>query len=148
VGSGGIWWGLVVGAFDSTRFRKLVGSVVESFDSTNFPKFPRVAAWWWKSVESLKIHCRDVGPAENDADDELDDATKAESAALAAADTTEIGVEEALALLGADDDDQGDGKEVYSPDPDVRLIRNVWARKGVMERVRGVKYIYVGIVCL
>jgi hypothetical protein len=40
-------------------------------------------------------------------------------------------VEEALALLGADDDDQGDEKEVYSPDPDVRLIRNVWARKGV-----------------
>ena len=90
----------------------------------------------------------DVGPAESDTDDELEDATEAESAALAAADTTEIGVEEALALLGADDGDQGDGKEVYSPDPDVRLIRNVWARKGVMERVRGVKYIYVGLVCL
>jgi hypothetical protein len=42
-----------------------------------------------------------------------------ESAALAAADTTEIRVEEALVLLGADDDGQGDGKEVYSPDPDV-----------------------------
>jgi hypothetical protein len=27
----------------------------------------------------------------------------------------------------------------YSPDPDVRLIRNIWARKGVLERVRGVK---------
>jgi hypothetical protein len=36
VGSGGIWWDLVVGSFDSTRSRKLVGSVVESFDSTNF----------------------------------------------------------------------------------------------------------------
>jgi hypothetical protein len=48
-----------------------------------------------------------VGPAENDADDELEDATEADSAALlAAADTTEIHVEEALALLGADDDDQ------------------------------------------
>jgi hypothetical protein len=34
VGSGGIWWDLVVGSFDSTRSRKLVGSVVESFDST------------------------------------------------------------------------------------------------------------------
>ena len=63
----------------------------------------------------------DVGPAESDTDDELEDVTGAESAALAAADTTEIGVEVALALLGADDDDQGDGKEVYSPDPDVRL---------------------------
>jgi hypothetical protein len=27
----------------------------------------------------------------------------------------------------------------YSPDPDVRLIRNIWARKGVLERVRGVQ---------
>jgi hypothetical protein len=51
-----------------------------------------------------------VGPAESDTDDELWDATGAESAALGAADTTEIGVEEALALLGADDDDQGDGR--------------------------------------
>jgi hypothetical protein len=32
----------------------------------------------------------DVGPAENDTGDELEDATEAESAALAAADTTEI----------------------------------------------------------
>jgi hypothetical protein len=59
VGSGGIWRDLVVGSFDSTRSRKLVGSVVESFDftrsqklvasvvesfdSTNFPNFPPVA---------------------------------------------------------------------------------------------------------
>jgi hypothetical protein len=88
-----------------------------------------------------------VEPAENDTDDELEDATEAESAALAAADTTEIHVEEALALLGADDDDQGGEKEVYSPDPDVRLIRNVWARKGVMERVRGVKYMWRLFAC-
>jgi hypothetical protein len=60
VGSGGIWiwWDLVVGSFDSTRSRKLVGSVVESFDSTNFPKFPRVALWRWFSVESMKFYCR------------------------------------------------------------------------------------------
>jgi hypothetical protein len=36
----------------------------------------------------------------------------------------------------------------YSPDPDVRLIRNIWARKGVLERVRGVKFMYVGALCL
>jgi hypothetical protein len=30
--------------------------------------------------------------------------------------------------------------EEHSPDPDVRLIRNIWARKGVLERVRGVKF--------
>jgi hypothetical protein len=46
VGYGGIWWDLVVGSFDSTRSRKLVGSVVESFDSTNFPKIPPVAFQW------------------------------------------------------------------------------------------------------
>ena len=78
-----------------------------------------------KCTRATTERAGDVGPAENDTDDELEDATEAESAALAAADTTEIGVEEALALLGADDDDQGDGKEVYSPDPDVRLIRNM-----------------------
>jgi hypothetical protein len=76
----------------------------------------------------------EVGPAGNGTGDELEDATEAESAALAAADTTEVHVEEALALLGADDDDdQGGDKEVYSPGPDVRLIRSAWARKGVME---------------
>jgi hypothetical protein len=57
VGSGGIsWWDLVVGSFDSTRSRKLVGSVVESFDSTYFPKSPPVAIQWWKSVESTKFY--------------------------------------------------------------------------------------------
>jgi hypothetical protein len=30
----------------------------------------------------------------------------------------------------------------YSLDPDVRLIRNSWARKGVLERVRGVKFMW------
>ena len=60
VGSGGIWWDLVVGSFDSTRSRKLVKSVVESFDSTNFPKLPRVAVYRRKSVESTKFYCRVV----------------------------------------------------------------------------------------
>jgi hypothetical protein len=31
----------------------------------------------------------------------------------------------------------------YSPDPDVRLIRNIWARKGVLDwRVRGLKFMW------
>jgi hypothetical protein len=52
-------------------------------------------------------------------------------------------VEEIHALLGLTD--QCDDTIEYSPDPDVRLIRNVWARKGVLkEWVRGVIYIYVG----
>jgi hypothetical protein len=59
VGSGGIWWDLVVESNDSTRSRKLVESVVESFDSTATPKLPRVAVYRWKSVESTKISCRE-----------------------------------------------------------------------------------------
>jgi hypothetical protein len=35
----------------------------------------------------------------------------------------------------------------YSPDPDVRLIRNSWARKGVLERVRGVKFMWGLFAC-
>jgi hypothetical protein len=35
----------------------------------------------------------------------------------------------------------------YSPDPDVRLIRNIWARKGVLERVRGVKFMWGLFAC-
>jgi hypothetical protein len=60
VGSGGIWWDLVVESFDSTRSQKLVGSVVESFDSTNFPNSPPVAVYRWKAVESTKIGCRAI----------------------------------------------------------------------------------------
>jgi hypothetical protein len=60
VGSGGIWWDLVVESNDSTRSWKLVESVVESFDSTATPKLPRVAVYRWKSVESTKINCRVV----------------------------------------------------------------------------------------
>jgi hypothetical protein len=60
VGSGGIWWDLVVESNDSTRSRKLVESVVESFDSTKFPKLPRVAVYRWNSVESTKFYCRAV----------------------------------------------------------------------------------------
>ena len=101
-----------------------------------------------KSTRATTGRTGEVGPAENDTDDKLEDATEAESAALVAADTTEIHVEDAIALLGADDDDdQGDEKGVYSPDPNVRLIRNAWTRKGVMERVRGVKYMWGLFAC-
>jgi hypothetical protein len=34
-----------------------------------------------------------------------------------------------------------------SPDPDVRLIRNIWPRKGVLERVRGVKFMWGLFAC-
>jgi hypothetical protein len=35
----------------------------------------------------------------------------------------------------------------YSPGPDVRLIRNIWARKGVLERVRGVEFMWGLFAC-
>jgi hypothetical protein len=35
----------------------------------------------------------------------------------------------------------------YSPDPGVRLIQNIWARKGVIERVRGVKFMWGLFAC-
>jgi hypothetical protein len=35
----------------------------------------------------------------------------------------------------------------YSPDPDVRLIRNIWAHKGVLERARGVKFMWGLFAC-
>jgi hypothetical protein len=35
----------------------------------------------------------------------------------------------------------------HSPDPDVRLIRNIWARKGVLERVRGVEFMWGLFAC-
>jgi hypothetical protein len=59
-------------------------------------------------------------------------------------------VEEATALevdaLVRQDDEAVTVVE-YSPDPDVRLIRNIWARKGVLERVRGVKFVWGLFAC-
>ena len=44
-------------------------------------------------------------------------------------------------------DDEVVAVVAYSPDPDVRLIRNIWARKGVLERVRGVKFMWGLFAC-
>jgi hypothetical protein len=35
----------------------------------------------------------------------------------------------------------------HSPGPDVRLIRNIWSRKGVLERVRGAKFMWGLFAC-
>jgi hypothetical protein len=46
-------------------------------------------------------------------------------------------------------DDEAVAEVEYSPDPDVRLIRNIWARKGVLlERVRARGEVHVGALCL
>jgi hypothetical protein len=68
---------------------------------------------------------------------ELEEVTLDEASALCARESVEATALEVDALAR-----QGDGAVSvveYSPDPDVRLIRNIWARKGVLERVRGVK---------
>jgi hypothetical protein len=36
----------------------------------------------------------------------------------------------------------------YSPGPDVRLVRNIWTRGNVEERVKDVKFMYVGYICV
>jgi hypothetical protein len=44
-------------------------------------------------------------------------------------------------------DDEAVAVVEYSPDPLVRLIRNIWARKGVLERVCGVKFMWGLFAC-
>jgi hypothetical protein len=43
-------------------------------------------------------------------------------------------------------EDESEKEEVveYSPDPDVRLVRNTWTRGSVEERVKNVNEVYVG----
>jgi hypothetical protein len=35
----------------------------------------------------------------------------------------------------------------YSPDPDVRLVRNIWTRGSVEERVKNVKFMWGIFAC-
>jgi hypothetical protein len=71
-------------------------------------------------------------------DEELEEATSAEATALLAMKTPGVSVEEMHALLVGYITDQCDDTIEFSPDPDMRRIRNAWARKGVLERVWGV----------
>jgi DNA-directed RNA polymerase alpha subunit len=78
--------------------------------------------------------------------EELEEVTLNEASALRARESVEATALEVDALVRQYEE----AVEVveYSPDPDVRLIRNIWARKGVLERVRGVKFMDVGALCL
>jgi hypothetical protein len=69
---------------------------------------------------------------------ELEEVTLDEACAPRARETVEATALEVDALI--QQDDEAVTVVTYSPDPDVRLIRNIWARKGVLERVRGVKF--------
>jgi hypothetical protein len=77
--------------------------------------------------------------------EELEEVTLNEASALHARESVEATALEVDALVR-----QGDEAVAvveHSPDPDVRLIRNIWARKGVLERVRGVKFMWGLFAC-
>jgi hypothetical protein len=102
--------------------------VVEVDESTKLAKYTRAAA-------DIDAEMDDASGAANmqvEDEKELEEATAAEATALLAIETSEVSVEELHALLGFTD--QCDDMIVYSPDPNVRLIRNVGARKGVLWR--------------
>jgi hypothetical protein len=75
--------------------------------------------------------------------EELEEVTLDEASALRARASVETTALEVDALVRQDD--EAVAVVEYSPDPDVRLIRNIWARKGVLERVRGVKFMCWGL---
>jgi hypothetical protein len=68
-----------------------------------------------------------------------------EASALRVHESVEATAQEMDALVRQDDEAMAVVE--YSPDPDVRLIRNSWARKGVLERVRGVKFMWGLFAC-
>jgi hypothetical protein len=72
---------------------------------------------------------------------ELEEATLDEASALRARESVEATALEVDALIRQED--EAVAVVEYSPDPDVRLIRNIWARKGGLERVRGVKFMWL-----
>jgi hypothetical protein len=69
---------------------------------------------------------------------ELEEGILDEASALRARESVEATALEVDAPVRLDD--EAVTAVEYSPDPDVRLIRNIWARKGVLERVCGVKF--------
>jgi hypothetical protein len=77
--------------------------------------------------------------------EELEEVTLNEESALRARESVEATALEVDALVRQDD--EAVAVVEYSPDPDVRLIRNIWARKGVLERVRGVKFMWGLFAC-
>jgi hypothetical protein len=76
--------------------------------------------------------------------EEMEEATPEEECALRACESVEATAAEADALV------RQDGEVVtsvgYSPDPDVHLIRNIWAERGVETSARC--EVDVGAVCV
>jgi hypothetical protein len=87
---------------------------------------------------------------EDDADQEislgeLEEVTLDQACAVRARESVEATALEVNALIRQDD--EAVTVVEHSPDPDVWLIRNIWARKGVLERVRGVKFMWGLFAC-
>ena len=64
-------------------------------------------------------------------------------------DDWEVGETEDISkLIGMSEDSAEKEDEVeYSPDPDVRLVRNVWTKGNVTERVKNVKFMWGIFAC-
>ena len=60
----------------------------------------------------------------------------------AAADWVELTAEDAVEMLVEDREDEG-----HSPSPDVRLVRDMWVRRGGRARVHAVKYMWGLFAC-
>ena len=58
-----------------------------------------------------------------------------------------MSVADATALVRGDEIEEDAEAPAFSPDPDVRLIRNIWSRKGAHGRVRAVKYMWGLFAC-
>jgi hypothetical protein len=91
-------------------------------------------------VKYARIRERKDDMEEEVSSEEIKEATPEEECALRACESVEATAAEVDALV------RQDGEAVtsveYSPGPDVRLIRSIWAQKGVLERVRGVKFMW------
>jgi hypothetical protein len=78
--------------------------------------------------------------------EKLEEVTLDEASALRAHESVEATAQAKVDALVRQDDEAMTVVE-YSPDPDVRVIRNSWARKGVLERVRCVKFMWGLFAC-
>jgi hypothetical protein len=109
-----------------------MGGVIEADASSGLVKYARVRE-------------REDDMEEEVSSEEMEETTPEEECALRACESVEATAAEVDALVGQDGDAVTSVE--YSPDPDVRLIRNIWARKGALGRVRGVKFMWGLFAC-
>jgi hypothetical protein len=91
-------------------------------------------------VKYARVREREDDMEEEVSSEEMQEATAEEECALRACESVEATAAEVDALVRQDS--EAVTSVEYSLGPDVRLIRNIWARKGVLEGVRGVKFMW------